>query len=100
MHRACIICSQPSVPGGSRCSAHARPSNWGRGKRPAHAGFEIAACLAPRLPAFTSVDTTKGGNQKNGIACVDQATWVVGGSALMVEGEADNEKSDRDRQPH
>jgi hypothetical protein len=36
-----------------------------------------------RLPAWIR---PRGVTKKTGIACVDQATWVVGGSALMVEG--------------
>lgn len=31
--RQCLFCNQLAIEGGSRCSFHARPSNWQRGKR-------------------------------------------------------------------
>ena len=46
--RQCLLCNQPAVDGGSRCSTHVRPSGWqrwqGAKKGAGTAYYSTAAC--------------------------------------------------------
>jgi 5-methylcytosine-specific restriction protein A len=49
--RQCLLCNQPAIDGGSRCSAHARPSNWLRGKRSKSADYYASTAWQSRRKA-------------------------------------------------